>query len=203
MILGMIGTQTIIIVMVVALLIFGPQKLPEVGRQIGQAMRELRKMSGDMTKALDLEQHVSMDTSYDYNSYSNYTDSSHYRAPIDQYGLTDGHDADHANPLVLAEAPKSLTLAQESADLEDGTSTAAAESTDDVESTPDEVTADALTVADSSGQSENIDNSLVDTSTESTATSDPEVALLQPVVSEATGAQSQLPDVTVGNDQDV
>ena len=69
MVLGFIGTQTLIIVMVIALLVFGPQKLPEIGRQIGQAMRELKKMSGDMTKALDLEQHVSMDTNYNYGSY--------------------------------------------------------------------------------------------------------------------------------------
>jgi len=110
MVLGFIGTQTLIIVMVIALLVFGPQKLPEIGRQIGQAMRELKKMSGDMTKALDLEQHVSMDTNYNYGSYSNYTDSSTYQEPMDQYGLSDSHAYGHDSELQLEAAPPSKTL---------------------------------------------------------------------------------------------
>lgn len=110
MVLGFIGTQTLIIVMVIALLVFGPQKLPEIGRQIGQAMRELKKMSGDMTKALDLEQHVSMDTNYNYGSYSNYTDSSTYQEPMDQYGLSDSHAYSHDPEHQLEPAPPSKTL---------------------------------------------------------------------------------------------
>ena len=39
------------IIMVVALLLFGPKKLPEVGRQLGQAMREFRKMTDELTGA--------------------------------------------------------------------------------------------------------------------------------------------------------
>lgn len=110
MVLGIIGTQTLIIVMVIALLVFGPQKLPEIGRQIGQAMRELKKMSGDMTKALDLEQHISMDTNYNYGSYSNYTDSSTYQEPMDQYGLSDSHAYSHGDDHLLEPAPPSKAL---------------------------------------------------------------------------------------------
>lgn len=122
MVLGIIGTQTLIIVMVIALLVFGPQKLPDIGRQIGQAMRELRKMSGDMTKALDLEQHISMDTNYNYGSYSNYTDSSTYQEPMDQYGLSDSHAYSHDSYLQLEPAPPSKTLELAgSAYAEDGT----------------------------------------------------------------------------------
>ena len=215
MILGMIGTQTIIIVMVIALLIFGPQKLPEVGRQIGQALRELRKMSGDMTKALDLDQHVSMDTSYDYNSYSNYTDSSHYSAPMDQYGLAGAHDADHANPLALVEAPKSLTITDDAVDVEDGTSTdkvdsaAAVDSADAVDSgdagdyTPDTVHADSMSVPDSELHSEHIVSDIVDNTPELNATSEPQVKVDQPVVAEASGTPSNVPATPVGFDRDV
>ncbi len=110
MVLGFIGTQTLIIVMVIALLVFGPQKLPDIGRQIGQAMRELKKMSGDMTKALDLDQHISMDTNYNYGSYSNYTDSSTYQEPMDQYGLSDAHAYGHDSELQLEPAPPSKTF---------------------------------------------------------------------------------------------
>lgn len=126
MVLGIIGTQTLIIVMVIALLVFGPQKLPEIGRQIGQAMRELKKMSGDMTKALDLDQHISMDSHYNYGSYSNYTDSSTYQEPMDQYGLSDSHAYSHDSELHLEAAPPSKTLEiAGNAYAEDGTLIAA------------------------------------------------------------------------------
>lgn len=41
----------IAIILVVALIIFGPKKLPEVGKQLGQAMRELRKITDEVTGA--------------------------------------------------------------------------------------------------------------------------------------------------------
>lgn len=50
-----LGTQEIVVILVIALIVFGPQKLPEIGRQIGTAMRELRKMSGDVQKAFDFD----------------------------------------------------------------------------------------------------------------------------------------------------
>ena len=39
----------IVIIVVIALLIFGPKSLPEVGRWIGRSMSELRKGSQEMT----------------------------------------------------------------------------------------------------------------------------------------------------------
>jgi sec-independent protein translocase protein TatA len=41
----------IAIILVVALIVFGPKKLPEVGKQLGQAMRELRKITDEVTGA--------------------------------------------------------------------------------------------------------------------------------------------------------
>ena len=42
----------IVIIVVIALIIFGPKSLPEVGRWIGKSMSELRKGSQEMTTAL-------------------------------------------------------------------------------------------------------------------------------------------------------
>ncbi len=42
----------IAIILVVALIIFGPKKLPEVGKQLGHAMREFRKMADELTGAV-------------------------------------------------------------------------------------------------------------------------------------------------------
>lgn len=38
----------LIVIMVIALLIFGPKKLPEVGRSIGKALREFKKTTEDI-----------------------------------------------------------------------------------------------------------------------------------------------------------
>jgi TatA/E family protein of Tat protein translocase len=43
------------IVMAVALVVFGPAKLPEVGRQLGQALRELKKLTSDLTDSINQE----------------------------------------------------------------------------------------------------------------------------------------------------
>ena len=39
-----LGPLELVVVMVVALLVFGPNRLPEVGRQVGRGLRELRKL---------------------------------------------------------------------------------------------------------------------------------------------------------------
>ncbi len=38
-----LGPAEIIVVLVIALLVFGPTRLPEVGRQVGRTMREFKK----------------------------------------------------------------------------------------------------------------------------------------------------------------
>ena len=39
---GSIGPQEILIVLVIALVVLGPKKLPEVGRSLGKGMREFK-----------------------------------------------------------------------------------------------------------------------------------------------------------------
>ncbi len=48
-----IGPAEILVIFVVALLVFGPTRLPEVGRQVGKGVRELRKFQH--TLRTDLE----------------------------------------------------------------------------------------------------------------------------------------------------
>ncbi len=47
-----LGPAEILVVLVIALLVFGPNKLPEVGRQVGQAYRELRKFQRSLSSEL-------------------------------------------------------------------------------------------------------------------------------------------------------
>jgi sec-independent protein translocase protein TatA len=43
-----IGAPELIVILVIALLVLGPKKLPEVGRSVGRGMREFREsLSGD------------------------------------------------------------------------------------------------------------------------------------------------------------
>ena len=50
-----IGTSELMVVLVVALIIFGPRKLPELGRSLGQAMHQLRGASEDFKRTWETE----------------------------------------------------------------------------------------------------------------------------------------------------
>jgi sec-independent protein translocase protein TatA len=47
------GPAEIAVILVIALIVFGPKRLPEVGRQVGAAMRELRKMQDAVKSELE------------------------------------------------------------------------------------------------------------------------------------------------------
>lgn len=50
-----IGAPELIIILVIALLVLGPGKLPEVGSSIGKAIREFRKASTDVQESLNVD----------------------------------------------------------------------------------------------------------------------------------------------------
>jgi sec-independent protein translocase protein TatA len=45
-----IGFPELIVILVIALVIFGPGKLPSVGKSVGEAIKEFKKASNDLTK---------------------------------------------------------------------------------------------------------------------------------------------------------
>ena len=51
-----IGLPELIIIMVVALIIIGPKKLPDLARALGKGMAEFRKATQDIKESLDLDQ---------------------------------------------------------------------------------------------------------------------------------------------------
>jgi sec-independent protein translocase protein TatA len=53
------------IVLLLALLLFGPNKLPEMGQQLGRALRELKKAGSDLTNSFNLD-HEPEHKPYDY-----------------------------------------------------------------------------------------------------------------------------------------
>ena len=94
---GPLGWQETIFIFVIALLVFGPKKLPELGRNIGKAMSEFRRASSELKTTWDrqmveleketqpikqIAQEYSSEirSSYDDNNYDSYdysSDASH------------------------------------------------------------------------------------------------------------------------------
>ena len=50
-----IGIWEVVLIIVVVLIVLGPQRVPEIARKLGQAMRYLRKASTDLTTAVTRE----------------------------------------------------------------------------------------------------------------------------------------------------
>jgi sec-independent protein translocase protein TatA len=44
-----LGPAELFVIFIVALLVFGPNKLPEIGRQVGKAIREFRRVQHSLT----------------------------------------------------------------------------------------------------------------------------------------------------------
>jgi len=88
---GSLGWQEIMAIFILALILFGPKKLPELGRTLGKAITEFRRASSELRSSFDremknLEQETApikqaaseypYDTyNYDYSSGSNYDHS--------------------------------------------------------------------------------------------------------------------------------
>ena len=52
---GSIGMPELILIFLVALLVFGPKKLPEIGKSIGKGLSEFKKASDDLKKTIEQE----------------------------------------------------------------------------------------------------------------------------------------------------
>jgi sec-independent protein translocase protein TatA len=52
---GTLGTSEMIVIFLLALLLFGPKKLPEIGRTIGKAVTEFRRASNDLKSTFERE----------------------------------------------------------------------------------------------------------------------------------------------------
>jgi sec-independent protein translocase protein TatA len=52
---GTLGAQEMIVIFILALVLFGPKKLPELGRTIGKAITEFRRASNDLKATFERE----------------------------------------------------------------------------------------------------------------------------------------------------
>ena len=52
---GNLGMPELMMIMLLALLLFGPKKLPEIGKQVGKALGEFKKASNDLKRSIQDE----------------------------------------------------------------------------------------------------------------------------------------------------
>jgi sec-independent protein translocase protein TatA len=113
-----VGWQEMVVIFVVALVLFGPKKLPELGRTLGKAITEFRRASNELKSTFEREMQSlerenesikQVTSSYaneihsSYNDYSSY--DSNYDSPYD-YGAygSESHDSTATNPSTVGES---------------------------------------------------------------------------------------------------
>jgi TatA/E family protein of Tat protein translocase len=138
---GPLGWQETIFIFVLALLIFGPKKLPELGKTIGKAMTEFRRASSELKATWDREMAAvereteslkDVTTSYDRQLSPGYDDgynSSYYDSSYEYGNETSSESGDSSSSTTVgvtapegaeptaqtAEQPKADTAPVESA----------------------------------------------------------------------------------------
>ena len=129
---GTLGWQETVVIFVLALLVFGPKKLPELGKTIGKALTEFRRASSELKSTWDREmtnlereteslkevtsnvQNELTDYSYNYN----YEDSSPYDSG--GYGPESNDSSASDVSSVSASAPEGAESTAELAQTSEG-----------------------------------------------------------------------------------
>jgi len=55
---GSLGLPELLLIFVVALIVFGPRRLPEIGKTLGKALGEFKKATDDFKNTLEREVHI-------------------------------------------------------------------------------------------------------------------------------------------------
>jgi TatA/E family protein of Tat protein translocase len=55
---GSLGLPELLLIFAVALIVFGPRKLPEIGRTLGKALGEFKKATDDLKSTIEREVHL-------------------------------------------------------------------------------------------------------------------------------------------------
>ncbi len=94
---GPIGVQEMIAIFVIALVLFGPKKLPELGRMLGRALSEFRRAKNELKSTFETHlQELERETRLPELNSSTTPDYSHsrYSYPYEEY---DHYDSDNSS----------------------------------------------------------------------------------------------------------
>lgn len=76
-----IGPMELILILIIALIVFGPGRLPEIGAALGKSIREFRQMSQDLTIELSKELQAAAETAKEQEKSEEGGDASTGSAP--------------------------------------------------------------------------------------------------------------------------
>ena len=96
---GTLGFQELIVIFVIALLVFGPKKLPELGKSLGKGLREFKRATNDLKatwddQVRDAEAELS-DTAKDLKDLENEVESAVGKDSV----------SSHSDPVVASSTP--------------------------------------------------------------------------------------------------
>src|SRR6266487_4666913 len=102
---GSLGMPEILMILVIALIIFGPRKLPELGKTLGQSLAQFRKASEDFKRTWEEEVEVEKRkieappaSAYQEASASQeQQEASEASPPVVSEAQSDSHDANYWN----------------------------------------------------------------------------------------------------------
>src|ERR1700678_2874081 len=110
---GTLGTPEMIFIFLLALVLFGPKELPELGRKVGRALTEFRRASNELKSTFDQElrtleadanlkdvrKDLQLDTyNYDYSSYEHHDGSTHDGSYVDGSYVPQPYESTADNP---------------------------------------------------------------------------------------------------------
>ena len=107
---GPVGMQELVVIFLVALVLFGPKKLPELGKTIGKAITEFRRAQSELKSTFEghmrelekehesIKEVTSGYTNEIYNHYTEYGSSSYESGSI-----ADSHSSTAANPSTVSD----------------------------------------------------------------------------------------------------
>ena len=70
-----IGLPELIIILIVALIVFGPKKLPDLAKSLGKGMAEFKKATDDLKSSIDTDLKIDLDQEETSNPYQSETPS--------------------------------------------------------------------------------------------------------------------------------
>jgi TatA/E family protein of Tat protein translocase len=141
---GTLGWQEMSFIFILALLLFGPKKLPELGRTLGKAMTEFRRASSELKATFDRELSSLEREDQSIKEVTSSYDSSKYDYNYD-YGHDSYYEGSSGSPSNESTATESTTVgasATQGAEATNGTAPDGTVATTVNASTP-AVTADA------------------------------------------------------------